>query len=300
MAWLFSVNNTPANGWQAMFILKTLLKAAGWLIPSSSDGSTYSASSDIITSGGGGAGGLANLKAWIRFKHPTAVGREFTVLVGSASDDTSWRIIANTGGTGFTAGAPSATVPPSGSGGTHSLVGGGTDAAPTFNTLFDPAGTFRFSCAAGDASTGYAFCSFGFPIGGGASVHGWMFERYLAASYNPLDLDPFVTGCGHVNFWESSFLGGTIYASNGNDSVLHAISAVSPPFGLTTDPYTSKDQGFPMIDYVTGVNLKGSRQNFFRNTVSESSPTVLVNLTPGDTIDIGHAILPWNGSPVIV
>ena len=64
MTFSYYVNNTITNHGDVFYQIKELLKTVGWVVQSSSDGRTYDASEDIITSGGAGAGGKNNTNAW--------------------------------------------------------------------------------------------------------------------------------------------------------------------------------------------------------------------------------------------
>lgn len=110
MAYVF-YKGTPASFAECMYQLKELLKTAGWTVQSSSDGTTYNASGDQITSGGSGAGGMANTNAWFRIRSPAGASNpEFTVQRGTGN--TAWRVKFSQSNA-FTGGSPGATQTPS-------------------------------------------------------------------------------------------------------------------------------------------------------------------------------------------
>lgn len=140
MAYQFSYVTTTDGFAELLFNLKTLLKAAGWTVLSSGDGTTYFAASDGITTGAAGAGGMRNDKAWFRIRQPSggsapyAGTREFVFQYSPASFVNEGRAKYSYSA-GFTGGAPSATQTPSAADEMF-WFGGGTDAAPTY-AFFD-------------------------------------------------------------------------------------------------------------------------------------------------------------------
>lgn len=135
-----SVNNTPATGPAAIVVLTTTMIAAGWTVSAWSDGTTMHTASGVPT-----ATDLAHTDAWVRMQDP-AGKREWTFQRGTTN--VLWRIKRSETGK-FVTGSPSATVTPTGA--TEQIVvGGGTDASPTFATVFDTDGTYRCSAVAFD------------------------------------------------------------------------------------------------------------------------------------------------------
>ncbi len=84
--WLSAVAcTTPGT---ALYQIKTLLIAAGWVCEASGDGlALYSSSADIITSGNTGAGGFNNQTAWIALRRGTR--RMLLQLINNAVTNTS-------------------------------------------------------------------------------------------------------------------------------------------------------------------------------------------------------------------
>lgn len=179
------INITAVTGAQALYTLKQRLKANGWTIPSSSDGSTYSASADLITSGSSGAAGMANNSAWFRMKMPGTT-REYVVQRGTVNTD--WRIKYSYLA-GFTGGTPGTTRVPSAADEVV-LVGGGSDAVPTFTTIFAADSSYRYQVIAGGASDGYGFISLGYATGA-VATHCWILDP-LCPGYPSQEADPYV------------------------------------------------------------------------------------------------------------
>lgn len=97
--------DTPATGSVATFNWKQFLKGltTPWQVLASSDGTTYNAAADIITSGAAGANGMANAFAWFRIRRPGGAGNvEYTLQkTNAASNPTPIQGVAH---------APDATV----------------------------------------------------------------------------------------------------------------------------------------------------------------------------------------------
>jgi len=152
MAKVTSVNLLPTSGSDAIFLLKEVLVLAGWVVPSSSDGTTYNAAGDQITHSGSGANGLANSNAWFRLRSPA--GREYTYQRDTIYHY-QWRIKYSALDQ-FVGGSPDAIETPSASD-EQIIIGTGTDASPTHHSFFDSAaGSFRWHIIAQDAATGPA------------------------------------------------------------------------------------------------------------------------------------------------
>lgn len=188
MAKHYDANKSPTTGTEAIFTLKTVLKAAGWTVPSSSDGTTYNASGDQITHIGSGAGGLANTGAWFRIRQPDGA-REFTFQRGTTG--ISWRLKYSAFDL-FTGGTPGATQTPSA---TDEIVlrGGGTDASPTYVQVLPTDGTYKWHVVAQDAKLGTALGA-GYGFWAWAQLHGsayvrsvMMLEPLLPGSYPEAD-----------------------------------------------------------------------------------------------------------------
>lgn len=152
MAKQASVNHIPADGPEAIFLLRNFLRdSLGWVVVAESDGSTYEA--DVVNNGhqithaGTGAGGMSNTNAWFRIQDPDG-SREWTFQ--RSTTVTSWRVKASALD-GFTGGTPSATATPSATD-EQILLGGGTDASPTWGTLFVNVKTWRWHMVGWDVA----------------------------------------------------------------------------------------------------------------------------------------------------
>jgi hypothetical protein len=335
MALSFLVNQVPATGSSAVFLLKEHLKSVGWTVPRSSDGTTYNSSGDQITQAGAGANGMANIRAWFVIKQPVIAvtvqgepgARELcfqrSATAGATGDD-DWRF-KYARSTTFTLGAPAATVTPSASDEVV-LLGAGTDAAPTFTTVFEANGTYRMHGFAHNTAP-YAFAFFA-PKASGATGNptAIMMDVMVEGSYPGLpggDADPYIfytavgndvwnvggsstndmssetaaqgprgwiraglTGAGFVNI--------SICAMQGSGSVL-----VLPGF-VGSNPFNGKDILFPGL-WVrragAGAPSGWKGVSTFCKTVGTRRGTgaVLSELSSRDHFVMREIALPWDG-----
>ena len=146
------VNTIVANGADAIFRLKEVLKLAGWVVTQSSDGSTFNAAGDQISQGGSGAGGMSNALAWFDIQEPEVAGRTWSFQ--TIDGDDGWRIKLSVAAE-FTGGTPGISEVGSATD-EQVMSGGGTDAAPTGSDNFGAPGTYRFHCVAQDVPIGPA------------------------------------------------------------------------------------------------------------------------------------------------
>ena len=187
MAKITDVNNGSINGAQAMYRFKEVLKSAGWVVTQSSDGTTYNAAGDQISSEAAGAGGMANNSAWYEITDSKG-GREFSVQRGTTNE--AWRIKYSALDK-FSGGTPGATQV--GAAGDEELLHGtGTDASPTFATLFGSSGTFVWHVIAQSVEVGpagneaFPFWAFGTASGSGEIRTTIFCEAMDPSSYPPL------------------------------------------------------------------------------------------------------------------
>ena len=249
-----TVNYTAATGSAAMFVLKALLKQAGWTVTTSGDGLlAYSAVTDVITTITTGAGGMDNPRAWFVVQMPGST-RAFCIqrnTASGASTGRNWRIKYSKSN-GFTTGSPNATVVPSTGGDEHVLLGAGTDASPTMAALFahgDLAANFH--CCADNGSP-YGFMLWEWATTTGAA--GCAFGLDPLTGYSTTDTDPYVihllgttsawvpssigsvsngTGGGQLCFWY-----GTTWYTRGN----YALAGIPSPIAYMSSSYVGGDR----------------------------------------------------------
>ena len=183
MTWQASYS-TPATGDAAMRALLDAALAAGWTVPSSSDGLTYNSTGNQITTDSG-AGSFANTGAWARLRQPGG-GREILVQRGTTS--VLWRVLYSVAG--FTDGTLAGiTQVPTGTD-QQFLIGGGSDVSPTYATLLGADGGFRWLLAFDDA-TPYACWAAGLTIGTLACTSAIVLLSMEAGSFDVADADPY-------------------------------------------------------------------------------------------------------------
>jgi hypothetical protein len=181
-----TVNAVPATGALAIFSVKTLLKAAGWTVPRSSDGTTLNNSGDQLTTGASGANGLNNTSAWFVIREPGG-RREYMFQRGASS--LIWTIqfselVKFTGGT--------ATTSPTAS-----------DQATLWSaaTLFDTDGTYRFhtvcDSVAIPGSNVYMFWFAAHTTGQAVCQTLFVADGMRSGTYHPSDASPLVIVCNY-------------------------------------------------------------------------------------------------------
>lgn len=135
MAIVSSTNQTYSGGTTAAdwvwSLINLLINSAGWTKVRDSDGTTYSSSGAQVTGGGTGARGLRNASAWVELRAPGGA-INLTIQHTTAAANLNWRVKVSLNA--FSGGSPGATQ--TGSAVNEAIVlGGGTDAAPTFTQL---------------------------------------------------------------------------------------------------------------------------------------------------------------------
>jgi hypothetical protein len=173
-----SSGQSVTTGADAIYRLKEFLKAAGFTVPRSSDGTTYNASGDQISSSGTGAGGLNNANAWFVLRQPASyrgLQREYCFQRGSTH--LLWRITFAVLGD-FTSGPTATQAPNSASNTRNHIFGSGTEAVPTFASLFPAFASGETIRACVD----------------NASPYGWWLAFYSSGLQTLLAVDPVVPG----------------------------------------------------------------------------------------------------------
>lgn len=213
MAFFFDTNNQATiYGASLMFKLKEVMKLAGWTVMASSDGTTYNASGDQITTATTGAGGMNNSLAWFRIRMPTlnSVTREFLFQRNSTAENAtviSFRIKYSYSA-GFTVGTPTITATSAPAATDQVFIfGSGADTAPlstqvdgvTTVQLFQQISSTYHVCA-GDSSEGYMFYWVANPAGGvqagySSPTSGMILEPMLSGTYPTEDVEPFIIHC---------------------------------------------------------------------------------------------------------
>lgn len=295
MTLAYNVNVSTSTAAQTVFTLLDTLLDAGWTVPRSSDGTTYNASGNQISSGGSGAGGLNNNYAWFVVRDPG--GRREYCFQRSTSAG-SWRV-AFSELARFTGNSPDATVAPSATD-SQNLIGGGTDASPTYATTWlDAAPSGRAHAVAESAPTGdvYPFYLTQTYVGTGALRSFLIVDAltdcedddvsrvvHVANSTIGATMSTLVTS-QLVKTWTRFGLSGAAFSAN---AVAIAPNAGVYIFGGLTagaggvDPYTSKDK-YTMLGYAVQYSAsvggyKGRSSGMVRATsIARNFPNTLEN-----------------------
>jgi hypothetical protein len=156
--------DSPATGGVALYSVYSMLLLTGAAKVKDSDGATYSSSGAQVTSGGTSTNGLNNTSAWMVVRLND--NREYCYQRGSTSS--VWRI-KYSAVSGFSGGSPGATRVPSAAD-EATVLGGGTDASPTYSALWTADTTYKLYAGAGTATDGLwvatVIISNGAPSGG--------------------------------------------------------------------------------------------------------------------------------------
>jgi hypothetical protein len=328
MTFYYNPNQTPTTGSMAMFSFKEQLKVAGWIVKGSGDATSFSTTADIIVSGATGATGLSNTSAWFRVQCPSMGGVTRELCVQRSTTSAQWRIKYSYSA-GFTGGAPSATRTPSATDEQY-IIGGGTDAAPTFGILFGADASYKYHVAAADSNDGYMFYSVAYAHNAGVLTHILYMDQMQADSVNALDNDGYVffannsistTNTANVHgtsvatnvyapqCWLKKGLSGETwgvvpimayyYVDTGNTTTYS-------PKAIGINSFDGKDVGLPAI-YAKPSNTPGANAGFkgigrlhklASSNRSNGTPFDLV--TVRDKMQVEIFIFPWNGSVPLV
>lgn len=333
MAWKFlfednvtaTTNLAPSSWPAAIWNIVRALKARSWVVTADSDGTTYSATGGQVTGGGSGAHGLDNSKAWITIRDPGSkvwltFQRDTTAGGGIAYQ---WRVKASISAP--TSGTPGATQV--GSVATAAdeviLIGGGTDAAPTFATLFDSTanGTMKQSIGVSDAAPTSFYCVC-WVAGRARNVMTTIFVDFLTS---PSASDP----AAYVVKVTSAATGDHLvystansYSSSGNayksmkNGAARAWSLVAPggvatgtgvaaPNNMGVNPEDGNDVAYYArwnrnSSQAAPVGPCGDSSVLRWNSISRAFGDTGTESTARDSITINDARLVWDGSVVSV
>lgn len=315
-----SCNLTTAaviNCCDMLFYLKQTLKQAGWTVTRSSDGLTLNSTGDQITGYGTGAGGMNNASAWFVVKAPGAVaGSTRQFLFQRPSSNANCISMWYSQSAGFTGGA-AATAPTA------------TDSQLILNTTgFSNNALYRYSIAADNAAP-YGFYMFNFTTSTGTPTGIIVYDPLESNAYDPTDTDPYIiyapsnnggyqsspgttssltsetlnTGLGAVSWYRK----GSADQSFGLTTALEYQSAgIAIPGGLSTNPYTSNDEIFPILFARRNALLSGGPVGY-KGISSIMKWVGTTGRSTGDTISVSSATskeyiiyaniaLPWNGT----
>lgn len=221
MAWNFtldgstsSVNLAPSTGAVAVWNIIQTLKQAGWTQVEDADGTTYSSSGAQVTGGASGAHGLGNNGAWVRLRDP---GGTHEISIQRGTTDLVWRVKWSHSAR-FTGGSPGATrVSSATDEQIVNGVGGGTDASPTFTTIFGTNNTYKLHVGA-DMVAPYDWWWVAMDNTTGANNRKGWFLNMASGSYPSADVAPYIVdfgGSGAGAAFSSTAIKGSGYYKKG-------------------------------------------------------------------------------------
>lgn len=327
MAKMTSVNvscdSGTGPGAAIMFEIKRFLKTVGWTIPSSSDGTTYNASADQITSAASGAAGMDNALAWFRMRDPGGT-REWTIQRATSSSEQNWRI-KYSAVSKFSGGSPSATQTPSAA--DEAIIwGSGTDASPTMATMF-PSGsdpTYVHCVAYTNATnTVYPFFILGTDVGAGTGRFFWCHDAIVGGPSADADKSvQIITGNGTMptlanlttttgnicSAWYKHGLAGANYGET--PACKYTQTSDMYPDGSAVNPYTGDDDGLPLLfgrnvsNYASTAGVKGWALNLRWCGIAARVYPDTAGLSTADAyayVATGILMMPWeqNTAPAV-
>lgn len=172
---------------EAIFELKERLKAQGWTVARSSDGTTYNAAGDEIAA----ASDLANTRAWFEIANPAG-----TVHFTFQRVNVNYQFRVKVSTTAFSGGSPAATV--TGSSADEQVIhGSGTDASPTGSTLGSSSVVARYCQIGVDDAAPYGFFMCVYRSSGTVEDFSIWADPLLSGSYDAGDGFPYVINFIH-------------------------------------------------------------------------------------------------------
>lgn len=317
MTFSFSTNNHPGTLTNSIFIWKQFVVSAGWTVSSSSDGSTYNPSGDVITSPSNGAGGLANKGSWFILKQQNTA-RSFCVQRNTYNYDYLWRIKYSV--VGFTSGNPGPQETPAAVNGDQVyILGNGSDAAPTFAAISLNNTTLQIG--ADGYSNAFYFITYKTTANITYIGNVFIFDPILS---NPIqDQDPYVIyfdttlnsltqlnisnpintcpttyfrrGLSNQSFLKVPACTYTSYAQ-ANSIIPNTLSVNSINSNIDTFPiYYAGSYGYYNLSIIH-AGYKGISSIMKWNGTQGSNLNLLSINSSGDRIVFGDINLPWNGS----
>lgn len=331
--YLFSASLSPTTSDDALYMLKQTLKAAGWTVPSSSNGTTFAAGDILSTSGDFGS------HAWYILKQPLGATGSYGGVrreIAIQKSTTGRSIRAKYSYSSSFTGSATATVMPTSSLDDGVRIIGSELPAFGFDASTLPTdGTAKMHICA-DQEPPYSFYWVFVPNGGGAPVNALMFDGMVSGTFDTADTDPYVF------YWSDS--GPFSAAVNGSSiaSTITASTVVTPicwtrkgmtgqifgGIGIlqysqhdglsnnfsanlgTTNAFNSKDDLLPVIWY-RGAGANPSGQGGYKGVSSLMKIPASVGRATGDTysttasgskdyILFNRIALVWNGTDPVI
>lgn len=308
---------TAGQDWVTAFLIKELLKSAGWTVPRSGTGSTYNPSGDSITS----AAVMGNAGAWYEIAHPDGSGRAFSIQhVGGPGN-----LRAKYCDVGFGGGTPGGSQVSS-----HAdeatIVGGGTDASPTGDANWldiNAASTPGILIGGADAAAPYGFWFAGpnFGKSGTTNHRSFVFDPVHS---QPDVRDPYCVFAGYTSgstFWSTAWLGvsgGTIkpraWAPRSDGLTTFITMAAAFPMNhddgaphhvieqVGTTEFNGDGCAYPAVYQATGGGgfggtwrVKGCSTLIAWRGTPDNALDTWARRNGQNVISLGDCVLPWSG-----
>jgi len=299
------LNQTPASGGASLYLIKEMLKSAGWSVQGWGDGSSYANNTsgvDGITSGGSGAGGFNNSNAWVRIQNPD--GCELCLQRGSSGEQ--YVNFDYSASDGFITGGGATTLP---------TATDGQTVASNYS-LFASGGSYYLQGGSDDAD-GYGFWVAGYNAGGAMTTAFFMdpLVQTDASDTSPGKQD--IIHCNSTTAYSKSYLSRRDSPSFGwlKDSWQRIVCMLytdidgagslssSFPDGINTNPYSGKDDRVPII-YAKGAYAYSTTFPYGYKGISRFMAWEGTARSTADTkesktrIVFGSVSVPWDGTTV--
>ena len=255
---------------------------------------------------------MANSSAWFRIQCPTMGGvtRELCIQRGTVS--TQWRFKYSYSA-GFTGGSPGATRVPSATD-EQLYLGTGTDASPSFTSLFSTSLTYRNQMAVGGVGEGYSFYSITYPICDGSisntsSMGLIMMDKISDPSSDDLDGYVFLAARDYTSLFNNGSTAPKTWIKKGDvTEAWLGYSAISFARGGTqcedvfgVNAVSGLGNILPVLygraalETSQYCGIKGQSTLLNVTTVSRPNGAVVSVNSTRDKIQLGKYLLPWNG-----
>jgi hypothetical protein len=326
--YIFSASITPTDGRQVMLFLKDFLKSAGWTVPSSSNGTTFSAG-DILSS----STDFGN-NSWFILKQPLGAtgshgGVRRELAFQRSTTNTTWRAKYSYSSS-FTGSANATTMP---SAPDEVRILGSQFPGFGYSTWFTTDGAYKINLCA-DTEAPYSF--YLHATGSGTAQRIISMDGLVSGTFAANDNDPYVFYVSNVNVCQMSSLStGMVSATTGSeistpacwtrkgypDEGYAGMSATNYAWAdngglgnnLSTirssiNAYTGQDDLFPIYYYrmagngPPGGGFKGMSSLFKITSPLRNNGDTFSTIFSGsrDQMCIVHVAVPWNGTDPLI
>lgn len=314
-----NTNQVPLNGETSLFMLKSLLKTAGWTVSACGTGTAgtpASGTTDLLSS----SAIMTNARSWFCVRIPSG-SRGFTFQHDATSNATvSWRIKYSPGGFATTGTQVNNTTPGPVTGSEEIiLLGGGTDASPTFAALWTTVNAVYRTNMLAENEAPYPWWFGNWSLGGGQAVAqtAMVFDSLLSGSYDLTDQDPYMiyfrqasntpftaAGVSSITIGPVAYFRRGLTGATGSNITglryLDAANNITVPSGLPTNPLTNSDEIFPIPYARASANGAFGGWKGFGNLMKwtgqnrNCGDTLSIN-SARDHIVIANCALSWSG-----